>query len=62
MLGEAMKTVQEAYRKLTAPDTDQFKKPKGPVPAYLQAQLANFQAGLDRLNSGGGGGAAGLLL
>ena len=62
MLGDAMKTVQEAYRKLTAPDTDQFKKPKGPVPAYLQAQLANFQAGLDRLNSGGGGSAAGLLL
>jgi len=63
MLSEAMLEVQAAYRKLTAPDLDSLKKPKGEVPAYLTARIANFQAGLDRLNAGGPApGGAGLLL
>ena len=60
-LENAISMVQRAYRELT---TDPALKallegPKagkrgGTVPGYLSAQLANYQAGLSRLNSGGG--------
>ncbi|MEM9751094.1 MAG: hypothetical protein AAF869_09115, partial [Pseudomonadota bacterium] len=32
----------------------------GPPPAFLQSRLSNFQAGLARLQGGGGAGASGL--
>ncbi|MDO9588599.1 MAG: transcriptional regulator [Brevundimonas sp.] len=46
-LRAAMKVVRDAYRAL-APESS---KPvvKGEVPAYLKAQIANYQAALDRL-------------
>lgn len=51
----ATSVLRTAYRDLQAgmqPKTD-VKKPTGPVPAYLTAQIANYQAGLNRLLSGG---------
>lgn len=67
MLSEAMQEIQKAYRELTSPRLDTPQGPGkrgGEVPAYLQARLANFQAGLNRLSAGGGAsaGTAGLLL
>jgi len=52
MLLGAMSAVQDAFRDITRPDPSSLPKANGPPPAYLQAQLANFQAGLDRLNAG----------
>jgi hypothetical protein len=46
-LQAAMKAVRDAYREL-APETA-ASKASGPVPAYLTAQLANYQAALARL-------------
>jgi hypothetical protein len=46
-LQAAMKAVRDAYRAL-APETTQ-PGASGPVPAYLTAQLANYQAALSRL-------------
>ncbi|MDP3802531.1 transcriptional regulator [Brevundimonas sp.] len=46
-LQAAMKAVRDAYRAL-APQTTQAGA-SGPVPAYLTAQLANYQAALSRL-------------
>lgn len=43
----ALKAVRDAYREL-APKTDTAAT-SGPVPAYLTAQLANYQAALSRL-------------
>ena len=67
-LSDAMNIVQRAYRDLTTPQAvkDLLNGPRagktgGTVPAYLQAQLANYQAGLSRLNSGGGGSTVGLI-
>lgn len=51
----AMSVLRNAYRDLEAgskPATEQ-KKADGPVPAYLRNQLANYQAGLNRLTGGG---------
>jgi hypothetical protein len=47
-LGAAMSTVQSAYRTLSAPAA---APDPGTVPAYLQAQIANYQAGLARLQA-----------
>ena len=67
-LSNAMSKVQRAYRELTADPAlkELLAGPKagkrgGTVPAYLQAQLANYSAGLERLNAGGGGGTLGLF-
>ena len=67
-LADAQAMVQRAWRDLT---TDPALKallngPKvgdrsGRAPAYLTAQVANYQAGLDRLLSGGGGQTLGLF-
>ncbi len=65
MLSEAMQEIQNAYRELTNPKTETPDGPGkrgGEVPAYLRAQLANFQAGLNRLNAGGGASAGGASL
>jgi hypothetical protein len=47
---KAMSQIRAAYRAL-APETTQ-PKPTGPAPAYLTAQLANYQAALNRLTGG----------
>ncbi|MBU1386012.1 MAG: transcriptional regulator [Alphaproteobacteria bacterium] len=47
-LQAAMKAVRDAYRALD-PATATAAAPRGPVPAYLTNQLANYQAALDRL-------------
>lgn len=67
-LTNAMEKIQRAYRELTTDPAlqDLLAGPKagkrgGTVPAYLQAQLANYSAGLERLQSGGGGGTLGLF-
>lgn len=65
-LDKAMSTIRRAYRELnTDPALAALmnqKKPTGPAPAYLVAQLANLQAGLDRLNAGADPAAAGFLI
>ncbi len=57
VLATALGKIRTAYR-----DLENLSKPKsltaagaptGPVPAYLQAQIANYQAGLNRLTGGG---------
>ncbi|MDX1580696.1 MAG: hypothetical protein R3360_03625, partial [Alphaproteobacteria bacterium] len=62
-LNAAMAKIQRAYRELTIDPAlkDLLAGPKagkrgGTVPAYLTNQLANYSAGLERLQSGGGGG------
>ncbi|WP_270374593.1 hypothetical protein [Marinicauda sp. Alg238-R41] len=62
-LTAALAKVQRAYRELTMDPAlkDLMAGPKagnrgGTVPAYLQAQIANYSAGLERMNAGGGGG------
>ncbi len=47
-LQAAMKAVRDAYRSLD-PSTSASAAASGPVPAYLTAQLANYQAALARL-------------
>ncbi len=63
ILQEALTTIRSAYRTLTLDpalkDLLNGKNPNalgGPVPVYLQNQIANYSAGLARLQSGGGGG------
>lgn len=51
----AMTVIQGAYRDLQAaaqPKTTTNTSASGPVPAYLTAQIANYQAALDRLTGG----------
>ncbi|MFW5661501.1 MAG: hypothetical protein ACOC05_08955, partial [Oceanicaulis sp.] len=62
-LTAAQSKIQRAHRELTMDPAlrDVLKGPQagrrgGPVPAYLTAQTANYEAGLQRLMSGGGGG------
>ena len=62
-LSEAVSKVQRAHRELTMDPAlkellngPQAGKRGGTVPAYLQSQLANYSAGLQRLNAGGDGG------
>jgi hypothetical protein len=53
-LDQALSKIRTIYRDLktaAAPKTGPAT-PSGPVPAYLQAQLANYQAGLTRLTGG----------
>ncbi len=56
-LQDVMSELRKAFNDLTRDKSldDLFKNGKGsgPVPAYLQAQLANYTAGLNRLESGG---------
>lgn len=59
---DALSKIQRAYRDLTMDPAlkellkgPQAGKKGGTVPAYYNAQLANYQAGLARLNSGAGG-------
>ncbi len=63
ILQEALTTIRSAYRTLTQDpalkDLLNGKGTKGlggPVPAHLTKQIANYSAGLARLQSGGGGG------
>jgi len=65
-LSNAMSEIRKAYRKLTQDPAlteliNRRNAASGPVPAALQAQLANYQAGLARLSGGGGGGGLGGL-
>ncbi len=48
-LGAALSTVQRAHRTLGEEQSEAFA---GPAPAYLQKQLANYQAALSRLTGG----------
>ncbi|WP_374570053.1 hypothetical protein [Phenylobacterium sp.] len=54
-LSLAMSAVRTAYRDLQSAATpkDPLANVKGTAPAYLTAQIANYQAGLDRLTGGG---------
>lgn len=54
-LSLAMSTIRSAYRAMQAEATpkDPLANVKGTAPAYLTAQIANYQAGLDRLLGGG---------
>jgi hypothetical protein len=50
-----MSQVQAAYQELVTentPKSAQSSASSGTVPAYLQAQIANYQAGLSRLLGG----------
>jgi hypothetical protein len=59
-LSSAMYQVQQAYQDLVNPPTlaseaaAQSQSSSGSVPAYLTNEIANYQAGLDRLTGGGG--------
>ncbi|RKR00163.1 outer membrane protein assembly factor BamB [Maricaulis maris] len=60
---DALSKIQRAYRDLTMDPAlkdllngPQAGKTGGTVPAYYNSQLANYQAGLDRLNSGSSSG------
>jgi hypothetical protein len=56
VIGQAMTKIKNAYQDLLSAATPASAQPKtvsGPVPAYLTAQIANYQAGLDRLTGGG---------
>ncbi len=58
-LDKAMAAIRRAWREMnTNPALNDLlnRQQMGPPPAHLTAQLANFQAGLDRLNAGDGGG------
>jgi len=48
-LGAALTTVRTAYRNLVDAGKPKSSLVSGPVPAYLSAQLANYQAALSRL-------------
>ncbi|MCW5724109.1 MAG: hypothetical protein KIS81_04035 [Maricaulaceae bacterium] len=67
-LEDAMSAIQRAYRELTQDPAlksllEGPQGKRGPVPSYLTAQLANYQAGLERLNAGpAAGGFGGLFL
>ena len=57
ILNGALKKVRDIYREITKDPAleallNAEKKTSGPVPAYLTAQLANYQAGLSRLMAG----------
>ncbi|CAN5209356.1 regulatory protein FlaEY [soil metagenome] len=55
-LGDALAKIRQVYGDLktaATPQTAASKNTGGPVPAYLTAQLANYQAGLNRLTGGG---------
>jgi hypothetical protein len=54
-LSLAMSTIRTAYRAMQAENTpkDPLANVKGTAPAYLTSQIANYQAGLDRLMGGG---------
>jgi hypothetical protein len=67
-LTQAQSVIQRAYRDLTTDpalkallDGPQAGKRGGTVPSYLTAQVSNYQAGLERLQSGGGGSTLGLF-
>jgi hypothetical protein len=51
----AMTEIRKAYREMNEAANPRLKTPEasGPPPAYLQSQLANYQAGLARLTGGG---------
>lgn len=53
-LSLAMSTIRSAYRRMQGEGDPKSAsaKPAGEVPAYLRAQVANYQAGLDRLTGG----------
>lgn len=54
---DAMSIIRKAYREITrdpALDALLERRSGGTVPAYMRAQLGNYQAGLARLQSGGG--------
>lgn len=58
ILSEALSQVRDVYREITKDPAleellAQQSRTSGPVPAYLTAQLANYQAGLSRLYAGG---------
>jgi len=66
---DALSKVQRAYRDITMDpalkelmEGPQAGKRGGPVPAYYSSRLANYQAGLDRLNAGASAGQASLFL
>ncbi len=65
-LQDVMSTLRKAFNDLTRdPALDELLNGQGgangPPPAYLTKQLANYTAGLERLNSGGGSSTLGLF-
>jgi len=67
-LSDAQAKIQRAYRDLTMDpalrallNQPQRGNSGGTAPAYLTAQVSNYQAGLDRLLGGGGGNTLGLF-
>jgi len=67
LLDNAISTIQRAYRSLTydpikAALLRESQQSSGTVPAHLQAQLANYQTGLARLQAGGSSSGASLFV
>jgi hypothetical protein len=57
MIAGAMSEIRKAFREITRDPTldalaEQQAKLRGPVPAYLRSQLANYNAALARLQGG----------
>jgi hypothetical protein len=53
VLSAAQSLIKQAYSKLNSSGQAASHAPSGPVPAYLQSQIANYQTALDWLNAGG---------
>ena len=51
-LAAAIATVKNGYTVLSAPPASKTAAKSGPVPTYLTNELANYQAGLNRLTGG----------
>jgi hypothetical protein len=54
VISAAQSLIKQAYAKLNGTGQPATQAPTGPVPAYLQSQLAGYQTALAWLNSGGG--------
>jgi hypothetical protein len=54
VISAAESLIKQAYAKLNGTGQPASQTPTGPVPAYLQSQLAGYQTALAWLNSGGG--------
>ena len=52
-LQAALGVIRTVYRDLKEAADPKPPTPTGPVPAYLSAQIANYQAALNRLTGGG---------
>ncbi|HYM17639.1 MAG TPA: hypothetical protein VEU06_03670 [Micropepsaceae bacterium] len=54
VISAAQSLLKQAYSKLNGTGQTTTQAATGPVPGYLQSQIANYQTALDWLNAGGG--------